>query len=163
MPKIEEKLRTHVSQHLHLIEAALYVGVGALLSVAAIAAVVGAGDVLWRGIVARTLSNYGMLVLDQLLLVLMLIEVLHTVRISLRSQSLLMEPFLIVGLIASIRRVLVITMQAAKMTEQNHQPVDASTFQNTMLELGLLALMILVIAFAIYLLRRSSRHEELVQ
>jgi len=164
LPKLEEKLRTNSSQHLHLMEAALYIAVGILLSLAAIAAVVSAGDILWRGIVTRTLANYAMLVLDQLLLVLMLIEVLHTVRISLRSQSLLMEPFLIVGMIASIRRVLVITMQAAKMTEQGQAAMaQTSTFQNTMLELGVLGLLIFVIAFAIYLLRRTSQREELVQ
>jgi len=164
LPKLEEKLRTNSSQHLHLMEAALYIAVGILLSLAAIAAVVSAGDILWRGIITRTLANYAMLVLDQLLLVLMLIEVLHTVRISLRSQSLLMEPFLIVGMIASIRRVLVITMQAAKMTEQGQAAMaQASTFQNTMLELGVLGLLIFVIAFAIYLLRRTSEREELVQ
>lgn len=164
LPKLEEKLRTNSSQHLHLMEATLYIAVGLLLSLAAIAAVVSAGDILWRGIITRTLANYAMLVLDQLLLVLMLIEVLHTVRISLRSQSLLMEPFLIVGMIASIRRVLVITMQAAKMTEQGQASMaQASTFQNTMLELGVLGLLIFVIAFAIYLLRRTSQREELVQ
>ena len=62
------------------------------------------------------LSGLGVLVLDQLLLVLMLVELLHTVRISVRSEALIMEPFLTVGLIASIRRVLVITMQAAQET-----------------------------------------------
>lgn len=37
----------------------------------------------------------------------MIVELLHTVRISIQSQALTMEPFLVVGLIASIRRVLV--------------------------------------------------------
>jgi len=41
---------------------------------------------------------------EQLLIVLMLVEILHTVRISIRSHKLMIvEPFLIVGLIASIR------------------------------------------------------------
>jgi len=166
VPNLEEKLRASSSQYLHLMEAALYIGVGILLSLAAIAAVVSACDILWRGIITRTLVNYAMSVLDQLLLVLMLIEVLHTVRISLRSQSLLMEPFLIVGMIASIRRVLVITMQAAKLTEQGQAPLTAASslvFQDTMLELGLLGLLIFVIALAIYLLRRSPQREELAQ
>lgn len=61
-----------------------------------------------------------MQVLDQLLFVLVLVEILHTVRISIRAQEILIEPFLIVGLIASVRRVLVITMQAAKLTEEGH-------------------------------------------
>lgn len=45
-----------------------------------------------------------MLALDQLLLVLMMVEILHTVRISIRTQALTVIPFLIVGLIATIRR-----------------------------------------------------------
>jgi hypothetical protein len=36
----------------------------------------------------------------------MIVEILHTVRISLRSHILVAEPFLIVGLIAAVRRIL---------------------------------------------------------
>ena len=50
--------------------------------------------------------------IDRLLLVLMLLEILHTLRISIRSHALVVEPFLVVGLIASIRRILVLGMQA---------------------------------------------------
>jgi hypothetical protein len=115
----------------------------------------------------RAVADYslGLLVLDQLLLVLMMIELLHTVRISVRSEALMMEPFLIVGLIASIRRVLVITMQVAKMTEQGQpQVVDAAnaTFRNTMVELGMLGFVILVLVSAISLLRRSSLNEGII-
>jgi hypothetical protein len=45
-------------------------------------------------------------VLNELLIVRMLAEILHTVRISSRSDVLVAEPFLVVGLIASIRRIL---------------------------------------------------------
>ncbi len=162
LPNLEDQLRGSFSRIFHLGEVGLYICVGLLLSVAALGAVVEAAIQLWQGIAARTLANYGLLVLDQLLLVLMLVEVLHTVRISIRSQSLQMEPFLIVGLIASIRRVLVITMQAAKMTEQG-QAGGTAAFQNTMIELGLLGFLILVIAVAIFLLRRSSVREDLVE
>jgi phosphate-starvation-inducible protein E len=50
---------------------------------------------------------------DQLLVVLMLAEILHTVRISIRSHTLVTELFLVLGLIVSIRRILVITLEAA--------------------------------------------------
>ena len=46
---------------------------------------------------------------DGLLLVLMMIELLCTVRVSMREHSLSAEPFLIAGLIAGVRRVLVIS------------------------------------------------------
>lgn len=157
---LEDKLREKASEYLHVVEALLYIVVGALLSVSAAGGVIQAGMLLWQSAMGNAPVNYGvgLLVLDQLLLVLMLVELLHTVRISVRSQTLMTEPFLIVGLIASIRRVLVITMQAAKMTEQNQSQAAeaANTFRNTMIELGVLGILILVFVFAIYLLRRSS-------
>ena len=162
---LEDKLREKSSEYLHVIEALLYISVGALLAAAAVGAVVQAGALLWQSPMGRAPATYGLLVLDQLLLVLMLVELLHTVRISVRSQTLMTEPFLIVGLIASIRRVLVITMQAAKMTDQiQSQASDAAgpAFRNTMLELGLLGFLVLVFVFAIYLLRCSSPGKELV-
>jgi hypothetical protein len=49
----------------------------------------------------------------------MLVEILHTVRISIRSHILVItEPFLVVGLIASIRSILVITLEAATLTKE---------------------------------------------
>src|SRR5881396_2958483 len=124
LSRIEDRLRTTFSQHLYILEAVLYIGVGALLAAAAASTLFEAGAALWRGITGHSLASSVLVSLDQLLLVLMLVEILHTVRISIQSQSLSMEPFLIVGLIASIRRALVITMQAAKMTEGGHTSVD---------------------------------------
>jgi uncharacterized membrane protein (DUF373 family) len=57
-------------------------------------------------------------VLNELLIVLMLVEILHTVRISIRSHVLVTEPFLVVGLIASIRRILVISLEMATLTKE---------------------------------------------
>ena len=51
--------------------------------------------------------------LNAVLLVLMLVETLHTVGISIRERVLVPEPFLIVGLIAAIRLVLVLTPNRA--------------------------------------------------
>jgi Phosphate-starvation-inducible E family len=55
--------------------------------------------------------------LDELLVALMLVEILHTVRISIRSPVLVTEPFLVIGLIASIRRMLVISLELATLTK----------------------------------------------
>ena len=46
--------------------------------------------------------------LDRILLVLILIEIVHTVVLSLRAHRLVAQPFIVVGLIAVIRRILVI-------------------------------------------------------
>ena len=103
--------------------------------------------------------NYALVALDQMLLVLMLIEILHTVRISIRTQRLTMVPFLIVGLIASIRRVLVITMNAATIAEESYKGTSeqAMRFRDSMIELGLSSILILVFVFSIVCLRESSR------
>jgi uncharacterized membrane protein (DUF373 family) len=46
--------------------------------------------------------------LDQILLVLILVEIVHTVVLSLRAHRLAPQPFIIVGLVAVIRRILLV-------------------------------------------------------
>jgi phosphate-starvation-inducible protein E len=56
--------------------------------------------------------------LDRLLLVLMLDEILHTVRILILSKEfMVVKPLLTIGLIASIRRVLVITSLVSQRSQ----------------------------------------------
>jgi hypothetical protein len=88
----------------------------------------------------------------------MVVEILHTVRVSFRAGTLVPEPFLIVGLIASIRRILAITLEssqsnkAGKSTAESFAMLDAA-----MLELGVLGGLILIMVISIYLLRHSER------
>lgn len=90
--------------------------------------------------------------LDDLLLVLMLVEILHTIGIFLKQHKLIIEPFLAIGIIAAIRRILIITAEQVHPT-----PAHASAFHMTMLELGLLSGMILALVLCIFLLRRHGR------
>jgi uncharacterized membrane protein (DUF373 family) len=95
--------------------------------------------------------------IDRLLFVLMVVEILHTVRVSFRSGELVCEPFLIVGLIASIRRVLVITLESSQANEPGKWTGDSQAMLNaTMLELSILGGLILVMVISIYLLRRRT-------
>jgi uncharacterized membrane protein (DUF373 family) len=137
------------------VETALYVSLGILLIVGAVAALSGAIATLWTGLREGSLSREAFAVLEHLLLVLIFVELLHTVRISVHSHSLVLEPFLIVGLIASVRRILVITMQAARIIQNGNEQVGTALFRNSMIELALLGLLILVMSIAIFLLRRS--------
>jgi uncharacterized membrane protein (DUF373 family) len=111
--------------------------------------------------VERSLAGYALQALDQLLLVLVLVEILHTVRISIRSKEIILEPFLIVGLIASVRRVLIIAMQAAKLTDEG--PNVAEAFRRSMIELGVVGFLVLTFVISIYVLRKSTRDQELVK
>ena len=113
----EQKLRVHFGDYLGKAEVVIYFVLAVLLFVTALATIANAGKMLWEGLVHWTIAAETLVVLDQLLVVLMLVEILHTVRISIHSHFLVTEPFLVVGLIASIRRVLVITLEAATLTK----------------------------------------------
>lgn len=89
--------------------------------------------------------------LDQLLLVIMLAEIIHTVGISLQRGVLVVEPFLIVGVIAAVRRMLIITAELA-VPEKG----ETEIFRLMMLELGILTATILALSIGIFLLRRHS-------
>ena len=53
--------------------------------------------------------------LDQILLVLILVEIVHTVVLSLRAHRLAAQPFIIVGLVAVIRRILFVLSSEVKV------------------------------------------------
>jgi hypothetical protein len=88
----------------------------------------------------------------------MVVEILHTVRVSFHSGTLVCEPFLIVGLIASIRRVLVITLESSQVNQPGKwTPETQGLFDSTMLELAVLGSLILIMMISICLLRYSER------
>jgi len=58
--------------------------------------------------------------LDKILLVLMIIEILYTVKVSFKAHALLAEPFLLIGLIAAVRRILVISVEAVYLPNITH-------------------------------------------
>jgi Phosphate-starvation-inducible E family len=153
----QEKLRVHFGDYLSKAEVVIYSVLAVLLFITALATIANAGKMLWEGLSHWTIATETLLVLDQLLVVLMLVEILHTVRISIHSHILVTEPFLVVGLIASIRRILVITLEAASLTKGGMWSVEgASIFRASMIELGLLGLLILILVFCITLLRRVA-------
>lgn len=137
-------------------EHAVYAALGILLALTALAALIEAADLTWSAIRSLGGADKILEVIDRLLFLLMLIEILHTVRVSMRSGTLTCEPFLIVGLIASIRRVLVITLQSSEITHaKDWSPEKQALFQASMLELGVLGGLILTMVFAIFLLHRA--------
>jgi uncharacterized membrane protein (DUF373 family) len=157
-------LRRFSNRVFQQVEHGLYVALALLLGATSLLALAGAALTLWSGLGDWTGTNSIFVVIERLLVVLMLIEILHTVHVSVRSGALTCEPFLIVGLIASIRRVLVITLESSQATQATHGEMSDSSerlFRTSMIELGVLGLLILVMVVSIYLLRRvpESRAE----
>jgi uncharacterized membrane protein (DUF373 family) len=88
--------------------------VGATMVVLAVVLLVSAVVKFFQATSNLTLdvSNF----LDQVLLVLILVEIVHTVVLSLRSHTLQPEPFIVVGLIAAIRKVLFVFATAQRLS-----------------------------------------------
>jgi uncharacterized membrane protein (DUF373 family) len=86
-------------------------------------------------------------VLERVLLVFIIAELLYTLRIIDFGGRILVEPFLFIGLIAIVRRVLVVTAEVERGKTQS---------SDILLEIGVLGGLALVFAVAIHLLRRSA-------
>jgi uncharacterized membrane protein (DUF373 family) len=90
--------------------------------------------------------------LDQLLLVFIVAELIHTVRAVITDRVLLSEPFLIVGIVASIRRLIVVSAEVPRF-------VGTDKFASLMLEVGVLVGAVLALGFTVFLLRHTEHPE----
>ena len=139
------------------VEHVVYAGLGIILSITAIMALVGAAVGLWGGLRDFSGMDQTLQITERLLFVLMLAEILYTVRVSIHSGGLTAEPFLIVGLIASIRRVLVITLQSSEATHgKEWSDGTEALFRASMIELAVLAALILTMVLSLFMLRRAG-------
>jgi uncharacterized membrane protein (DUF373 family) len=136
------------------VEELLYVIVGVLLLGAAVLVVIGAvHDVASDISKNQDAVTIGVTLLDRILLALIVAELLHTLRYVVLRGEIVAEPFLFVGLIAVVRRILIIT---AELERTGGQALSGRALTNQLLELGLLGLLTLTLAIAIYLVRRSG-------
>jgi uncharacterized membrane protein (DUF373 family) len=131
------------------VEDVVYVGLAVVLAALALGLLVDGMLTFARAAMSGELAARVAMLLDRLLLILMVVEILYTVQISLREHTLVPEPFLVVGLIAGIRRILVLTAEFSDILERG-----GATFGNAMLELGVLTAMVLALVGALVLLRR---------
>ena len=91
---------------------------------------------------------------DRSLLTLMLARIVYTTLNFLREGVLQVEPVLVVGIIGVVRRILVLT---AVMSGTVSGIGAGLSFNQNMIELGLLSLTVFVLALAIFLVRRAQK------
>jgi uncharacterized membrane protein (DUF373 family) len=132
-------------------EDAVYLGIAALLLISSGALVVVAIDQLLE-IFEELTSDAILEVLDTLLLVFILVELLSAVRRTLAQRQLVAEPFLIVGIIASIKEIVVVSLKASE--------VHGDEFTDAMTEIGVLAGVVLLLGVTSFLVRRKEREPE---
>jgi uncharacterized membrane protein (DUF373 family) len=142
-------VRDRIAQGFTQVEDIVYIGLGLLLAGGAASLLVDGAITFWRSLLAGTLAGNIITLLDQILLTLMIVEVLYTVQVSFREHVLVPEPFILVALIAVVRRILVLTAEFAKLIEKGE-----AVFRNAMIELGLLTVMTVTLVACLIILRK---------
>jgi uncharacterized membrane protein (DUF373 family) len=156
MKRIRHPAERTAIRTLAFLERGTFFIIGLLLFAAALSLLARALPMLLGILISGTASpmQIGTDFLDLVLLVLMVVELAYTVMLSLRGAVLSAEPFLIVGLIAVIRRILVITVGEFKGNNTN-----AGFSTESSIELGILTAVVLVFVASIALLRTRRRVE----
>ena len=131
------------------VEDVVHVGLALLLAGSAIALlVIGLIDFGQSVLVGKVRSIE---LLERGLLILLVVELLYPLQVSFRKHALVPEPFLLIGLISAIRRVLVLTAEYGELREKGDR--DA---QNFFIELAVLTGLILTLAIALAVLRKGG-------
>ena len=145
-------VRERIAQAFTQVEDVLYVGIAVLLAAGAVGLLLNAAVTFARSIGAGTIGGSIVGMLDQLLLILMMIEILYTVQVSFREHVLVPEPFVLVAMIAAVRRILVLTAEFGTLMEQGE-----AVFRYAMIELGLLTAMTGVLVACLVGLRKRDK------
>jgi uncharacterized membrane protein (DUF373 family) len=143
-------------------ERAIFAFVGALFFVAAFALAIRSTVDLWALISGPSdeIIESGTAFLDLMLLVLMMVELAYTVIVSMRGKVLSAEPFLIVGLIAVIRRILVITIGDVNKNAPVPGAQAVGGMDSQPYTLIILTAVVLVLVGSIVLLRSKATMDE---
>ena len=96
--------------------------------------------------------NASVTILDRVLFVFIFAELLHSIRIIIQEDRILADPFLLIGIIAVIRRILVVSAET--------QTSSAADFQQMLIELAVLAVLVLALGVSYFLVRRVERQAE---
>jgi uncharacterized membrane protein (DUF373 family) len=146
------RLRWIVVRGLSFVEDGVYVGLGTILAIAAATLLVVALKTVLTLLFTGALQGQIVTVLDQVLLILLIIELLYTVQVSFREHGLVAEPFIVVALIAVIRRILILTAEIPKLPEAGE-----TLFRHAIIELALLTAMVLILVGSLIVMQKQAK------
>lgn len=138
---------------LDTVERIAYLAIALALSVPIVMLVVSAAlimlDVLEVGVLQTVLA-----VLDRVLLAFIFVELIATIKITQTERGIFIaEPFLLVALIAVVRRILLLTAGL-------EQAESMEAFQSMLVELGVMTGLVIVLTLALYFARRMRLSEK---
>ena len=148
----ESRFRNMTERFFGFVEDGLYVLIAAALAIG--------GAILFgyeiynfvKKISDHELSKLILDLLDGLLLVFIITEIIHTIRAVIDEKVLVSEPFLVVGIVAAIRRLIVVGAEAKDL-------LGTPEFGDAMLEIGLLTGAITLLGLTIFMLRHTEHSE----
>jgi uncharacterized membrane protein (DUF373 family) len=138
---------------LEVAENVVYGGIATFLVGTALVCLVLAGKTAW-GLIADFSEQPVLDLLDILLLVFIVVELLFAVRTTVEKRELLAEPFLLVGIIASIKEIVVLSVESAK------EVGNGAEFTDRIIEIGVLGVLVLLLGLTSFLLRRKEREPD---
>jgi uncharacterized membrane protein (DUF373 family) len=103
-----------------------------------------------NGDVTRSLVS----TLNEILFVIILLELMSTVYNHLKNGGFQLRPFLIIGIVSSVRRILVL---GAQLSTIQHNAASSSEFHSAVMELLVETLVVLALTVALYLHALSKR------
>ena len=148
----EEDRQRFADRALGFLEDVVYWAIAVVLVIGSIALLVAQFNTMLglRNAPAKTVM---LEVLDGLLLIFIFVELLYAVRSCLRSREIVAEPFLIVGILACIKEIVVLSVEAATLLKQGPE------FSRAIVEVAVLGVAVLVLAVAAYVLRERRRSD----
>jgi uncharacterized membrane protein (DUF373 family) len=138
---------------LELAENVIYGGIALFLVASAFVLLAVAAKTSW-GLVSDFSQKPVLEVLDILLLVFIVVELLFAVRTTVEQRELVAEPFLLVGIIASIKEIVVLSVEAASALG------EGAEFDDRVIEIGLLGVLVVLLGVTSFLLRRKEREPD---
>ncbi len=151
---LQSMSRRKLSRWLAYGEDALYLAAGAMLAATAAVILYTTARLFFEALRAGDVMGQSVAILDAILLVLLIVEIMHTIRVSIVEHRFLAEPFLVVALIAGVRRVLILLVEASEFL-----PSQPEMFERVLLEMGVLIAFFVVIVGSLVVLKRANRAE----
>jgi uncharacterized membrane protein (DUF373 family) len=146
------RLRRLGNQAMEIAESIVYVGIAVVLILTALALLaVALGDLF--SLVRDPGQDKALEILDGLLLIFIVVELLYAVRATVARRELVAEPFLLVGVIASIKEIVVLSVKAA-------ESAGKPEFSDQLWEVGVLGGLLLALGFTLWLLRLKEREPQ---
>jgi uncharacterized membrane protein (DUF373 family) len=124
--------------------------IAAIFLLAMIVLVFGAAGREMLSVAESGLLDTALNVLDSVLLIFIFAELLSTISTIVREREIVAEPFLLIGIIAVVRRILAVTVSI-------EQSLGTPEFQDLLIELGVLTALVLALSAALYFNRKADQ------